>query len=66
MVCYASLAATVYNSWKIRSQSYWNGVVLRPYNLIKQIQADVCIRVRARTSATWSTSDIEWFDKLYI
>lgn len=48
LVCYASLAATVYYLWKARKQSYWNAIVIKPELLIKHIQANICIRVRAR------------------
>lgn len=66
MVCYASLAATVYHLWKTRNQTYWNYVVLRPKILIKQIQVDICIRVRAWISNKWSNEELLWFNNLCI
>lgn len=47
-ICYDSLAAVVYYIWKAHNQVFWEGVVMRPDIIIKQIQADMCITVRNR------------------
>lgn len=62
LVYYACVVATVYHIWRIRNPSYWNEAVLRPEILIKQIQADITIRVRARINDKWRIEDLDWLN----
>ncbi|XP_010666358.1 uncharacterized protein LOC104883517 [Beta vulgaris subsp. vulgaris] len=65
-VAYASLAAVVYHIWRARNNALWNQIVLRPDLVIKQIQVDVCIRMKAKLSNRWSERDKTWAASLMV
>ncbi|XP_021750452.1 uncharacterized protein LOC110716128 [Chenopodium quinoa] len=64
-VCYAVLAAIVYQIWYARNKALWLQVVIRPREICKAIRTEVVQRCKQMINGKWTRQQCKWLYSLH-
>ncbi|XP_021730736.1 uncharacterized protein LOC110697654 [Chenopodium quinoa] len=65
-VCYAALAAVVYQIWYARNKAFWLKVIIHPRAVCRVICAEVVKRCRQLINCKWKRQHCKWLYSLQV
>ncbi|XP_021717451.1 uncharacterized protein LOC110685261 [Chenopodium quinoa] len=65
-VCYAALAAIVYQIWFARNKAFWLKVIIHPRVVCKMIRAEIVQRSRQLINCNWKRRHCQWLYNLQV